>query len=226
VSDPVVEPHASPGVVALAEVTGARQLATEQQAHDLAAALYGEENLETLKTLTVQEKQGVVAELMMGGLSMNQASKLVGVTTAMIGRWFSRETQDMQRFMRMAMTKDALVEMPGTWARLKKLRDSENWETARKSILDCMRAAGLNNDSGAMGQQISIQTQNLQFNNLSIADLDQKILDLAERLGPEAVKLVDAEIKGAKPRGATDPQASAGRADGGVPESPRGPAAP
>jgi transposase-like protein len=190
-----------------AEDSRQRALAARTATQEYITSVYGANAAEVMKTLPKTEKQQVVCELMMAGISMNQAADAVGVNRGLVSQWFSREPVEMQKIMRAALTKDALLEVPKTWGTLKSARDSENQETARKAALDCMRAAGLANDPGAgAGAAISIHAQNLQFNNLSVADLDRKIVEIAGKLGTDAMKLAEAEVKGdGKPSLPTEP---------------------
>ncbi len=212
------------------EVVMARALAAKNAGLEMVEAVYGKNAGEYLRSLPKPDLQRAVCELMMAGLSMSQCAEIVGIGKGTISKWFSAETTEMQKLMKTALTRDALLEMPKTWFTLKDARDSENEETKRKAALDCMRAAGLPVDpgAGAVGG-VSIHAQNLQFNNLSVADLDQKILEIAGKLGPEAMKFADAEVKGHVSREGTRPGADAAAApgaeadaDGGVPRSPGG----
>ena len=222
----------------LLEEVRARGLATKAHLEETVTELYGPDALTLLRSLAKPDAQVAVAEMLMAGLSVRQCAVALNLHPGTIAKWFARDTQDMQRLMKTALTKDALLEIPKSWGTLKKGRDSENQETARKAALDCMRAAGLPIDPGAEGGKISINAQNLQFNHMSVADLDRKILDLAEKLGPEAVKLANAEVRGdgrtsggsapAAPDGDRQPDAGPGEAapDGGVPGAPGGAPAP
>lgn len=175
----------------------ARGLASENAMKAIVVELFGEEGLTQIRALAKPDQQVACAEMLMAGLSLHQCSKALGVHFSTISKWFARDTSDMQRLMKTALTKDALIELPKSWARLKSLRDSKNEETCRKAALDSMRAAGLGIDPGpAAGGGISINAQNLQFNHMSVADLDRKILEIAERLGPDAIKLAEVEVRG------------------------------
>jgi len=191
------------------EAVKQRALAVKNATDEYVTALYGsrEQAESYLRALAVPDLKREVCELMMAGLSMVQCAELAGIGKGTISRWFSSETADMQKLMRTALTRDALLEIPKTWATLKSTRDSENEETRRKGALDCMRASGLAIDPG-QGSGISIHANNLQFNNLSVGDLDLKIMELAQRLGPEAVQLAEAEVKGVKPSKAAPAQGS------------------
>ena len=215
-----------------------RALTTKRHMEETVIELYGPDGLSLIRALSKQDAQVACAEMLMAGLSVRQCAAALDLHPGTIAKWFARDTQDMQRLMKTALTKDALLEIPKSWGTLKKGRDSENQETARKAALDCMRAAGLPVDPGAEGGKISINAQNLQFNHMSVADLDRKILDLAEKLGPEAVKLANAEVRGdgrtsggsapAAPDDDRQPDAGPGEAppDGGVPGAPGGAPAP
>lgn len=179
------------------EHANAQALASENTITQVVTELFGPDGLQQIRALAKPDQQVACAEMLMAGLSMNQCAKAFGLHPATLSKWFARDTQDMQRLMKTALTKDALVELPKSWSRLKALRDSKNEETSRKATLDSMRAAGLGIDPGPSGVGgISINAQNLQFNNMSVADLDRKILEISEKLGPEAIKLADAEVKG------------------------------
>lgn len=197
--------------VTLARLNGMREAVHE---------LYGPDGFEIIRALSKSDKQAVCADLLMAGLSMSQAAEALGLTKMAVSQWFARDTQDMQRLMKTALTKDALLEIPKSWNRLKELRESENEETSRKATLDAMRAAGLAIDSGGTGGQISINAQNLQFNHLSVQDLDRRIFEIADKIGPEAVKLAKAEVKGDAKSSAPARDVSAGgeppRRDGEV----------
>ena len=219
-------------VASITEDARTRALATKTHLEETVTELYGPDALTLLRSLAKPDAQVAVAEMLMAGLSVRQCAVALNLHPGTIAKWFARDTQDMQRLMKTALTKDALLEIPKSWGTLKKGRDSENQETARKAALDCMRAAGLPIDPGAEGGKISINAQNLQFNHMSVADLDRKILDLAEKLGPEAVKLANAEVRGdgrssgstSAPAGDREPSAGEGQApaDGGVPGAPGG----
>lgn len=211
----------------------ATALANQNNINEVVHALYGADGIKNLRALAKPDQQIACAEMMMAGLSMMQVAQVLGVHNSTISKWFARDTTDMQRHMKSALTKDALLELPKTWKVLKGTRDSSNAETARKGALDCFRVAGLANDPGSEARGgISINAQNLQFNNMSVADLDRKILEIAEKLGPDAVKLANAEVRGDgkassgpvsdKPAGQPPGGTGEAGADGGVPGAPGG----
>jgi len=219
----------APAVPQIIEDAHARALASHNHLIEVTTALYGPDALTLLRGLPKSGAQAACAEMLMAGLSINQAAKALGLNAGGVSQWFSKETTDMQRMMKTALTRDALLEIPASWKRLKELRQSENEETSRKASLDAMRAAGAGIDPGGNGSGITINAQNAQFNNLSVADIDQKLMAIAERLGPDAVKLAQAEVKGDGKSGAVvDGVARVVEAvpDGGVPGTVRGPETP
>ena len=162
------------------------------------------EERERVRALPRHEKQKIVTDFMMRGLSMRQCAAAFGITEQSISLWFRDETSEMQKLMRAALGKEALQSVPMLWRKLVELTESINAETGRKAILDCLRAAGLAVDPGAAGQTLNINAQNLQlnqYNNLPIQKLDQEIMALAGRLGPDAMKIAQSEVKG-EPRDA------------------------
>ena len=187
------------------EVVMQRALAAKNAGLDMVFAAYGESAGEYLRTLPKPDLQRAVCELMMAGLSMSQCAEVIGIGKGTISKWFSAETVEMQKLMKTALTRDALLEMPKTWWTLKDARDSQNEETRRKASLDCMRAGGLAIDPGFQGTPISIHAQNMQFNSLSVADLDRKILELGATLGQEALKFAESEVNGNVLRKAASP---------------------
>lgn len=213
-----------------------RGLAAHNETVAVVTDLYGPDALTFLRALSKSDAQAACAEMLMAGLSVHQVAKALGLQPVTVSKWFSKETTDMQRLMKTALTKDALLEIPASWKRLKALRNSENEETSRKASLDAMRAAGSGIDPGGNGSAITINAQNAQFNNLSMADIDRKLVEIAERLGPEATKLVQAEVRGDGKSGAVvegvarvvEPASGAVEAgpDGGVPGTAGGPPAP
>ena len=215
------------------EETKARALAAHNQTVEVVTELYGPDALTFLRSLSKSDRQAACAELLMAGLSGQQIAKALGVHPATVSQWFSKETTDMQRCMKTALTKDALLAIPESWKRLKTLRFSENEETSRKASLDALRAAGAGVDPGGNGSAITIHAQNAQFNHLSMADLDRKLVEIGEKLGPEAAKLVQAELRGDGKSGTVvegsarvvEPAPGAGETspDGGVPGTPGGP---
>lgn len=223
-------------VAAITETSHTRALASHNHLIEVTTELYGPDALTLLRGLSKSSAQAACAEMLMAGLSINQAAKALGLNAGGVSQWFSKETVEMQRCMKTALTRDALLEIPTSWKRLKELRQSENEETSRKASLDAMRAAGVGVDPGGNGSGITINAQNAQFNNLSVADIDQKLMAIAERLGPEAVKLAQAEVKGdGKASGVVDgaarvvepaPGPVEAGPDGGVPGTLRGTPSP
>lgn len=185
-----------------------RKLAIEE-----ALQRFTPEERERIKGLAKAEKQDIAVDLLMAGASRNTAEIVLGLQHGQIAMWVNSETATMQQKMHDGCSKKAILEFPETFQRLADLRFHPNAETARKASLDMARAAGRGIDAPAPPSlTVNMNGQNNQF-NLSTRELEEKILQFAEALGPEAVKLAKGEL-GVQPVGFNAARAAA--PDGGA----------
>jgi len=197
----------------------------EKQVADVCDQLGMTEHLAEIRALPIGDRKPFLLQLNFAGLSVSSAAKVLGIGNATASRWFHEEPEAMQRLVRATLTSASLQEVGPTWQNLVKLRGSDNQETSRKASLDLMRVAGMGVD-GPAGMTVQINAKNAQFNALSLGDIEAQLRELGRLVGPEAEKLVDAEIVSAKDLNGTRKHspASAAVVQGGSPGNDPAPA--
>lgn len=153
------------------------------------------EEIAAIRALPKSEKQDIVVDLLMAGVGRKRVEDMLGMPHGTIGKWVYNETATMTQKFHDTMSRRALLEFPDTFRTLADLRFHPNAETSRKAALDMARAAGRGIDAPAPAGNLTVNMngKNNQF-NLSTRELEEKITEIAEALGPAAKTLVAGEL--------------------------------
>jgi len=183
----------NPGGGALVEAAARKKAAHEAMVAEVVQQLGLADKLQEIKLLPMDDRKVLMLQFNFAGLSLNDSSKLLDINIKTAMRWFREEPEAMQKLVRQQLSAESLAEVGPTWARLQGLRFSENAETARKASLDCLTVAGMG-IHGPGGLSVTVNAPNAQLSVMPISEIERTLVELAKLVGPNAEKIVDAEV--------------------------------